>query len=214
MQEMFSPLKRESLPNEIAHFILKKIFLGQLRLGSRITESEIVKELSVSNIPVREAFYILENTGVIERLPRKGVRVKSISNEEIKDCTDALIELCRLGIDYSKEKWEETNKSDLIMYFKDAEFKIREGNIEEYVLKCEKIVSYLFKVAGNRTFQRFHSDITYITNAYCQTRWDNPENIKKCHDYLENFVNKIINSEFEEAKNELELLIRQSLIIA
>src|SRR5690554_4126480 len=87
---------RNSLPDIIANNLLRKILKGELRQGDRLIESEIAKELNVSNIPVREAFYILQSTEIIERLPRKGVRVKAMSKKEINDYKDALIEIYKL----------------------------------------------------------------------------------------------------------------------
>jgi DNA-binding GntR family transcriptional regulator len=105
---------KNSLPEQIANHILKKIFIGELSQGTRLIKSEFAKELNDSNIPVREAFYILQSTGVIEGLPRKCVRVKSISKQEMNDYTDALIELFRVGVDYSKSKWVRKSIINLI----------------------------------------------------------------------------------------------------
>jgi DNA-binding GntR family transcriptional regulator len=127
----------KSLPHMIANHILKKIFIGELPQGSRIIESDMAKELNVSSIPVREAFYILENTGVIQRLPRIGVRVKSITEREMNDYTEALIELFTIGINYSKDKWNEQKRKNLHSYFKEAEETLKNRNIIDYVLKCD-----------------------------------------------------------------------------
>jgi DNA-binding GntR family transcriptional regulator len=212
----FNPISqayRNSLPHEIASHILKKIFTGELIQGTRLIESDIAKELNVSNIPVREAFYILQNTGIIERLPRKGVRVISVSEQEIKDYTDALIELYRIGIDYSESKWDDDKRNNLRKYLQEANEKLIEKDIVNYVLKCEEICSYLFIVAENKAFLRFYSEITYITTAYCQTTWNNLEKIQSCHCYLEGLVNSLINSNFKQAIIEYERLVRESLTI-
>ncbi|OCA90539.1 hypothetical protein A8F94_01245 [Bacillus sp. FJAT-27225] len=197
---------KNSLPEQIANHILKKIFTGDLSQGTRLIESEIARELNVSNIPVREAFYILQSTGVIERLPRKGVRVKSISSKEIGDYMNALIELFRLGVNYSALKWDEEKYNQLRQYLKEASLKLEENDVLEYILKADQVCRYIFIVAGNQAFLRFYSEVTYITNAYCQTRWNDFEKkMKNYHSYIEGMVNAIIHSDFEKAKSQFEL---------
>lgn len=128
--------KTSSLPEQIAYHIIKKIVVGELIQGTRLIETNIAKELNVSNIPVREAFYILQGTGVIERSPRKGVRVKSFSEQEMSDYTDALIELFRLGVDYSKTKWNEEKRQYLMECLKEAKELLTEKNILNNLILC------------------------------------------------------------------------------
>lgn len=205
--------ERSQLPDQIANYILRKIFTGELVQDTRLIESSIAKELNVSNIPVREAFYILESRGVIERLPRRGVRVKAISEEEMADYTSALIELFRIGIDYSQSKWNEDNKNQLRQYLIEAKEQLNQKNILEYVVKVHQLCGYVFQVAGNIAFIKFYSDITYITNVYSQTNWGDVERTKIRSLYLEELVSALVDGNFEKAKESFEILTRQSLNI-
>ncbi|WP_315794083.1 GntR family transcriptional regulator [Paenibacillus sp. BIC5C1] len=205
--------ERSQLPDQIANYILKKIFTGELVQDTRLIESNIAKELNVSNIPVREAFYILESRGVIERLPRRGVRVKAISEEEMADYTSALIELFRIGIDYSRSKWNEETRHQLQQYLKEAKEQLNQKNILEYVVKVHQLCGYVFQVAGNIAFIKFYSDITYITNVYSQMNWGDVERTEIRSRYLEALVNALVDGDFEKAKESFEILTRQSLNI-
>jgi len=205
--------KKSSLPEQIAYHIMKKIVIGELIQGTRLIEANIAKELNVSNIPVREAFYILQSTGVIERSPRKGVRVKSFSEQEMNDYTDALIELFNLGIDYSRSKWDEEKFNYLKHYLKEAEEQLTKENILEYVVKVSDLCQYIFKVADNKAFIKFYSDITFITNAYSQMKWSDVEKTKSRSTYLHAMVDALIHSDFEQTKKSFEILTRQALNI-
>ncbi|WP_409271637.1 GntR family transcriptional regulator [Neobacillus sp. SCS-31] len=203
--------QRSSLPDEIAQHILGKIFTGELELGTRLIEANIAKELNVSNIPVREAFYILQNTGIVERLPRRGVRVKEFSEEEINECIVALKELYRIGIAYSIPNWNEEHRLKIKNLLIEAEEKLDQKKIDEYISMCDQITSYVFKVAGNKVFLRFYSEITYITTAYSQSIWNDAEKIKSWHSHLEDAVNALIQSDFKQAEIQLVLLAKQAL---
>ena len=67
---------------------------GRFAPGDRIIEREIADELGISSIAVRDAFARLAQEGWIERLPRRGVRVRPLDAETIDDITSvrALLE--------------------------------------------------------------------------------------------------------------------------
>ena len=53
--------------------------------GQRIREEEIIEKYEVSRTPIREAFVSLEQEGLIEIKPHKGVFVATYTPEEIQD---------------------------------------------------------------------------------------------------------------------------------
>src|SRR3954454_13970481 len=67
---------------------------GRFGPGDRIVERVVAEELGISAIAVRDAFARLVQEGWIERLPRRGVRVRRLGPEEVDDiaATRALVE--------------------------------------------------------------------------------------------------------------------------
>jgi len=57
---------------------------GDFYSGQTLTERELATRLGVSRTPIREAFRLLENLGLVESHPHKGIRVISIPQEQIK----------------------------------------------------------------------------------------------------------------------------------
>lgn len=55
--------------------------------GERLLPEALAAGLGVSITPVREALRLLSNEGLVELLPRRGVRVATMSSEEIRDRT-------------------------------------------------------------------------------------------------------------------------------
>lgn len=203
----------DSLPKKIANHILMKIFKGELQQGDRLIEADITKELNVSNIPVRESFYILQNTGVIERLPRKGVRVKPITEKEFKDYTNALIDILKVAIDASADKWDDEKLAELQRLARDAHQTLLENNILAYIVNIHRLCGYLFVVADNLAYTKFYDDITFITNAYSRMTWVNSEKTAQRFAYVEAIVEAIIGENYEEAKKAIELLTKTSLSV-
>ncbi|MBE6995293.1 MAG: GntR family transcriptional regulator [Ruminococcaceae bacterium] len=70
---------------EIRNAIREAIFSGALKPGDRIIEIAWAKELGVSQGPVREAIRDLEAMGLVETVPFKGSRVRSLTEKDIQD---------------------------------------------------------------------------------------------------------------------------------
>jgi len=87
------PLSRTSLPQQIRDQLLERIMAGTLQPGNRLVELKIASEFSTSQAPVREALKELEVLGVIETIPNKGARVRTISNSELRQLYDVRAQL-------------------------------------------------------------------------------------------------------------------------
>lgn len=88
-----NPLARASLSQQIRDQLLQRIMQGELVPGTRLVELKIAAEYATSQAPVREALRELEALGVIETLPNKGARVRTITNEELAQLYDVRAQL-------------------------------------------------------------------------------------------------------------------------
>jgi DNA-binding GntR family transcriptional regulator len=75
------------LQHELAERILDMIREDALVPGARLNESGTAKRLSVSRTPVRAAFDVLAERGVVERLPNKGVELRAVPLAEPESST-------------------------------------------------------------------------------------------------------------------------------
>lgn len=77
---VFRTLKARILDNEIA-------------AGTQLLEQEVALQLGVSRTPVREAFLRLEREGLLEVVPRHGVRILPISPDDMREIYEVLTSL-------------------------------------------------------------------------------------------------------------------------
>lgn len=84
IKEVESP-HRKVFREEIRTAIRDAIFSGTLKPGDRIIETYWAKELGVSQGPVREAIRDLEAQGLVETVPFKGSRVRSLTEKDVRD---------------------------------------------------------------------------------------------------------------------------------
>lgn len=76
---------RKVFREEIRNAIREAIFSRELKPGDRIIETYWAKELGVSQGPVREVIRDLEAMGLVETVPFKGSRVRSLTEKDIRD---------------------------------------------------------------------------------------------------------------------------------
>lgn len=85
---------KETLRSNIKDYIQQKIAEGVYRPGDRIVETQLARELNVSQAPVREAILELASIGLLEERPYSGSFVRQLTPAEIEDIfnTRAFIE--------------------------------------------------------------------------------------------------------------------------
>ena len=62
-----------------------QILSGELAPGHRLVEEQICQRLEISRAPLREALRLLANEGLVEHLPRRGVRVTELSERDVDE---------------------------------------------------------------------------------------------------------------------------------
>lgn len=191
----------DSLPDKIAKYLLHNIFSGKYKQGDRIIEADIAKELQVSHAPVREALYLLQKDGVVERLPRKGVRVKSFTEKELIDYSIALVDLIEKALGICEKKWTDIHQNRLQVYFDELTEQKEQGRIFEYVQKLSQFLHYFFVVADNTAYTRFFLQATFTTNVVAQELWNiDKERVNRYNALMEKTVESIGNNDFNTAK--------------
>lgn len=75
--------KIKSLSEQVCDYIIRKIKLGELSAGEKVSESDLIEQLQISRTPIREAFIQLAADNVLDNIPRKGFFVKTFDREEV-----------------------------------------------------------------------------------------------------------------------------------
>ncbi len=98
----FNPTSRQfglPLPEQIAEVLATEIINRDLTPGSRLPEPTLAERFGTSRAPIREAFYLLDQAGLVERTPRRGTVVKAYTRREIEEIYQVRITLERLALE-------------------------------------------------------------------------------------------------------------------
>lgn len=121
-----------STSQKVAETLRKAIFRGDLKLGERLVEASIAKTLSVSITPVRQAFSILANEGLIHVVPFKGTNVVQITETLIEEVFSIRIQLELMAVELAFPRLTPSDCDQLEAYAEKMDRLAQMGNFEEF----------------------------------------------------------------------------------
>lgn len=94
-----------TLADRVFAGLARQIEAGALRAGQRLRQDEIAAEFGASHVPVREAFRRLEAEGLVELLPRRGVRVAMADRAALAEAIEMRAALEALALRHAAEAY-------------------------------------------------------------------------------------------------------------
>lgn len=125
-------LTSKSLPDLVCSELEHWIISGKVSPGEPLREAEISAQLGLSRGPVREAFRILAERGLVRAEKNRGVRVEDLTFEQVKEIYE--VRLCLEGLigRLAAERVEETEKHILRSTIEEMRAAVDEKNIGRY----------------------------------------------------------------------------------
>ncbi|GIJ11232.1 GntR family transcriptional regulator [Micromonospora andamanensis] len=65
--------------------LTREILSGRSDPGERLVEEQLTRRLGISRAPLREALRLLAQRGLVEHVPRRGVRVATLSDRDVRE---------------------------------------------------------------------------------------------------------------------------------
>ncbi|EJN06637.1 GntR family transcriptional regulator [Herbaspirillum sp. YR522] len=96
-----APTTAPTTADRIAELLRVRIVRGEIEGGAALRQDHIASEFGTSHVPVREAFARLEAIGLVVSLPRRGVRVTTLSQAAIKETVEMRAALEPLALRHS-----------------------------------------------------------------------------------------------------------------
>lgn len=184
------------------------IIRGVLPGGMPLRQDEISAQLSVSHIPVREAFRQLDAQGLVRIYPNRGAVVTKLTKEELENAMDTRI-ILELGV----IKAAVPHMTDEII--DNAEIILKEMEDEQNPNKLEdlnlKFHFTLYEAAGNpyilQLIEQLHANVDrYIrpyytpSEAYEQTVGEHKNLIDACRNRDVEYATAILRTHLERTK--------------
>jgi DNA-binding GntR family transcriptional regulator len=119
--------------------------------GYRALEQEIALELGVSRTPVREALIRLEREGLVQVIPRHGMRVLPMSATDMREIYEVLTALESLAVELvATRRPSEAELQPLVKSTTAMEQALIENDLDAWALADESFHERLVTMSGNR----------------------------------------------------------------
>lgn len=107
MSNQLRPVNPRSIVDHIVDSLREAILDGSLAPGTKLVERRLAAELGVSTISIREAFARLAEEGLVDRIPRRGAFVASVTPDFIRDLSRVRIVLEQLAVELAIARWND-----------------------------------------------------------------------------------------------------------
>src|SRR6476469_8995278 len=99
--------------DDIALVIEEAIVAGELEPGTVLRQEQLSEQFNVSRTPIREALRRLAALGLVSFVPNRGVRVRTISREELHEAFMVRAELEALATEAAATKMTAEDLAEL-----------------------------------------------------------------------------------------------------
>lgn len=158
MGKVFQPVQRQSTREQVCTAIREAIFSGRLKIGERLREIHLAKELHVSRSVIREAFQQLGHEGLLVLSPFKGAQVVDLSPQEVDEIIGLRVLLEGEAVRLAKAKLSPSDERYLNQLADDLQ---ASRNPPELFAHLDfKLHQTLWGLSGNETLVRHLSLLT------------------------------------------------------
>ena len=122
--------------------------------GHRALEQEVALTLGMSRTPVREALMRLRNEGLVEVIPRHGMRVLPVSPADMREIYEILTALeCVAAESLARRCPSHAELKPLVDATKAMDKALKGNDLDAWAAADERFHAHLVELAGNRQLQ-------------------------------------------------------------
>ena len=140
---------------DVAYEKMRRLILDNVwPPGHRALEQEAALALGVSRTPVREAIMRLRNEGLVEVVPRHGLRVLPMSPTDMREIYEILTALeCMAAETLARRKPTDAELKPLLDANKAMDKALKADDLDAWAAADESFHSHFLELAGNRQLQ-------------------------------------------------------------
>ncbi|MCY0864829.1 MAG: GntR family transcriptional regulator [Sulfobacillus sp.] len=194
---------RYPLPFNIAEAIAAQILAGEFRPGERLKEGELAHRYRTSRAPIREALYLLQVQGLIERVPRRGTVVRTYTAEDIEALYQTRIALELLAVDRIQAHWDDTFILALQKVVHSMHRAVQHHDYPQYAADNSRFHQEIVEHGGGTVIFALWHQISYPLKYLLRASIQSEDDIARSLAEHERIVEAFQHLDFEVVKNVL-----------
>lgn len=203
-----------TLVQDVTSYLRNAIVSGNLKQGEKLTEISLQKKWGISRSPIREAFRVLEQEGLVLLLPRKGAYVADITLEELSETTIVVATLEGLAAKLSLPHLTSRDFEKMETLVKKMQLEAKEFLINDYTRSHSQFHETLISACGNKILIDI---IGKLRRRYVRpqiTSYYFVQNIQDAvHGHLK-ILSKVKNGDPQEVENIVKDHILSALVVS
>ena len=179
--------------------LAEEIIAGDLVPGQRLEERELAGRFEASRTPIREALLRLQERGLIEIIPRKGIVVATISIERLATLLEAQCELEALCARRAAESMTAMERKELEMLHEQGVQLIAAGDQSGYLVINRQFHDLIAAGTHNDVLMSTMSELRERLSPFRQAQSDVEDRLEVSHRDHAAVVHAIIDGNPEAA---------------
>ncbi|MGI6037094.1 MAG: GntR family transcriptional regulator [Limnochordia bacterium] len=142
-----------SLIDRVYDTLRKEILEGRLAPGTRLTETALAAEFNISRTPVREALALLRNEGLVCQKPGRGLVVREVSVQDIKELMGIRRVLEEYALEQAFDHFTEADLLQLELFINQAKYYLKKNDVQAIFEHNTKFHDYILEKSCNKRLQ-------------------------------------------------------------
>ena len=156
-------LAKRTIAEQLAAALRREIVTGQLAAGSRLRQIAIAERFGVSTTPVREAFGLLQRTGLVRADAHRGVTVSLPTGQDFSEHMEIRMALEMLAAEKAAECFQAQDAPPLVALLDE----MREtDDAARYVARNHTFHLSLYRLAGRSRLVTMIEELRTASLAY------------------------------------------------
>ena len=179
--------------------LAEQIITGVIKPGERLDERDLAERFEVSRTPVREALRGLQERGLVESMPRRGVVVATISLDRLEELFEAQCELEGLCARRATESMTTMERKELELLHEQCAQQAATGDYPTYLEANNQFHAAIARGTHNAVLITMLSDLRDRLAPYRQTQPEVDGRLEVSHEEHEAIARAIFAGQPEAA---------------
>ncbi|WP_327098525.1 GntR family transcriptional regulator [Nocardia vinacea] len=145
----FGKIEQRTTPGAVADVLRSAILAGKLAPGSQLREAHLAADLGVSRAPLREAFAILTDEGLVEKVAYRGAFVAQVSPREVEEMANIRRRLEPYAVELALPKLHGPGRSKALRALQEMARAADNGDLSESVRAHMRFHRVFYELSGN-----------------------------------------------------------------
>lgn len=196
-------VENRTLSQQISESITMQIVQGTYKPGERLFEGKLTELFGTSRAPIREALYILEKEGIVEKSPRRGVFVKNYSQKEIFELYDVIYRMEEIALERACQHITQKQLEYLGRLIDQMKKEVELKKVSNYFELMEKLQKSFFDASNNDVLKEVYVNLIKRITPFRYMSLSHPSSLENSIEEYKGILSGLEQRNWDEVRYHL-----------